>query len=226
MRLMIMSPDQGFANSLAKHLHHAGFGTDIFIMFEDASYALTQGHYDAVIFDPRVYDGDYKTWWRDRKTIRGAAEDTFLLLITDTPEERIIALESGADDSVTREVTPREVIARIRAVLRRSRVQTNDYHKFSDVTLCPFTREVSVGGLALQLQKRETFILEALMRRRGRVVPRAGLEHDVYGALAEYCPNSLEVRVSRIRRQLAKAGSHVKIEVVRGVGYRLAAECG
>ncbi len=223
MRLMIMSPDSGYADGLAKNLQSAGFGADVFTTLDDANEALTASNYSLVLLDSTSGDGVYSVWGQARCRCRRHDGDEFLVLIANCQDERIAALEAGADDSVTRDVSPRELVARVRTIMRRPRIRSAEQHQFSDLTLCTATREVRVGNLELTLQRRETLILESLMRRRGHVVPRAGLEHDVYGAQAEYCPNSLEVRVSRIRRQLAKARSLVTIESVRGVGYRLAA---
>lgn len=222
MRLIIMLQNTEFATTLKERLQTAGFGADIFANLAEATEAVVANNYDLILLGEQLDDGETKTWWRHRNRNRRITSDAFVILMTDHEEERIAALEAGADDSIGYDIDPRELIARVRAVLRRPRELMIEQHEFSDITLCTCTREVHVAGCPLSLQKRETAILESLIRRRGRVVPRAGLEHDVYGAQAEYCPNSLEVRVSRIRRQLAQAGSAVTIETVRGVGYRLA----
>ncbi len=222
MRLMIVLHNATLAAETAAKLQAAGFGTDSYADLAEATEALRSSHYDLVLIEGRLRDGDALAWLRGEGCRRNAGT-TFVIVLADAEEERVAALEAGADDSAARLVSMRELVARIRAVLRRPRGEPVDsLLMFSDISLCTLGREVHVGERKLSLQKRETAILEALIRRAGKVVPRALLEQDIYGLQSEFCPNSLEVRISRIRRQLGQAGSSSTIKTVRGVGYRLA----
>jgi len=207
-------------------LHASGFMADVFDDMDDAREALVANEYDLILRTRYVGGEDGIAWLRHRGGQHHLNDGAFVIMITDDENERISALEAGADDSVCSGINPRELVARVRAVLRRPRNTILDMHCYEDLTLCKESREVRVLGMILPLQRRETDVLEALLRRQGQVISRSGLEHAVYGAHAAYCPNSLEVRISRIRRQLAEAGSQLTIETVRGVGYRLAARAG
>lgn len=220
MRLMIVLHNLQLARDTATKLQAAGFGTDAFSELSEASEALRSGHYDLVLLERGLQDGDGLDWLRGEEC-RRLAGTTFVILLADQEEERVAALEAGADDSAVRLVSMRELVARIRAVLRRPRQALPDTLTYNDLSLCTVERAVRIGDQPLPIQKRETAILEALIRRSGKVVPRPLLEQDIYGMQTEFCPNSLEVRISRIRRCLVAAGSSTVIETVRGVGYRL-----
>lgn len=220
MRLMIVLQNVRLAADTAAKLQAAGFGTDAYAGIEEATEALASSHYDLVLLERDLCDGDGLAWLRG-EGCRKLAGTTFVIVLADREEERVAALEAGADDSAVRLVSMRELVARIRAVLRRPRALVDSLMVFGDLSLCTVGREVRVSERPVAIQRRETAILEALIRRSGKVVPRALLEQDIYGLQSEFCPNSLEVRISRIRRHLAQAGSSTTIETVRGVGYRL-----
>lgn len=222
MRLLILLNDVYRTREIGRALHGAGFVADFFDDIDDANEALAANDYDLIL---RMAGNDAAAgiaWLRERTEARKGRENAFVIMLTHSEDERIAALDAGADDSVCANTQPRELVARVRAILRRPRGTIAEVHTYEDISLCKRSREVRVWGALLPLQRRETDVLEALLRRQGKVISRAGLEHDVYGAHAAHCPNSLEVRVSRIRRQLINAESGLTIETVRGVGYRLA----
>ena len=116
----------------------------------------------------------------------------------DDMEERIAALDAGADDCVPRQVHGRELLARLRAVLRRLPALSSPVLSAGNVRLDVATHEVWVGGQPVAIPRRELSLLEQLMRRCGQVVPRPALESDLYGHLDEMCPNPIEVGISRV----------------------------
>ena len=218
---MIVFRNLKFAKDTAAGLNAAGFGTDAFSTIEDASIAVRCGHYDMVIAERRLGDGDTIAWLRGQG-MNKLAGTAFVIVLADKEEERVAALEAGADDSAISLISMRELVARIHAILRRPRMAVESRLTLGDLSLCTVAREASVGGLPMPMQRRQTAILEVLLRRGGHIVPRPLLEQDIYG-LQVVCPNSLEVRISRLRRQLAEAGSIITIETVRGIGYRMVA---
>jgi len=222
MRLMVVLHNFELAEETAARLQAAGFGSDAFSGIAEASAAISSAHYDMVLLERRLRDGDAIAWLRGQGRSK-LAGTTFVIVLADQEEERVAALEAGADDSAIPLVSMRELVARIRAVLRRPREAVDSRLVLGDLSLCTVAREACVDGRSLPMQRRETAILEALLRRSGRVVPRPLLEQDIYGLNSEVCPNSLEVRISRIRRRLAEAGSAITIETVRGVGYKMVA---
>lgn len=214
--------NETYFREVQRALHGLGFVTDVFHDWEDAEEALAAYDYSLILRSSCAEGSDGVNWLRDNSLRRKNKKSVYIIMITRDENERIAALEAGADDSVSFSVKPRELAARVRAVLRRPPVVVDDFQSYEDLTLCQQSREVRAGEKIVSLQRRETDVLETLLRQKGRVVPRARLEHEVYGAHVAFCPNSLEVRISRIRRQLASAGSRLTIETVRGVGYRLA----
>ena len=221
MHVMVIFNNVKLAEQTAARLQAVGLGAEAHPGIAEATAALKSNHYDMVLLERTLRDGDGLAWLRG-EGCKKLAGTTFVIVLADQEEERVAALEAGADDSTARLVSMRELVARIRAVLRRPRAVVDSLVSFGDVSLCTVGREVRVDGRPVTIQRRETAILEALLRRCGRVVPRSLLEHDIYGLQTEVCPNSLEVRISRIRRHLVEARSRITIDTVRGVGYRLA----
>lgn len=187
----------------------------------DATRALDRNGYNAVVLDRTLSDRCGLARLRER---RGAGLTLPMIVVVpdDDMEERIAALDAGADDSVLRQVSGRELLARLCAVLRRPPVLSSPVLSTGSVRLDTTTREVWAGDRPMVIPRRELSLLEHLMRRCGRVVPRPVLENDLYGQFDNVCPNSIRVRISRVRRHMQDAQATVSISTVRGVGYMLA----
>ncbi len=145
-----------------------------------------------------------------------------ILMLTAKAEEidRIVGLEFGADDYVTKPFSPREVILRIRAILRRGEATPADERLTAGpITIDPARHEVSVGGKRVNLTSIEFKLLRTLMQRRGRVQERDRLLNDVWGYESIIDTRTVDTHVRRLREKLGKAGD--VIETVRGFGYRL-----
>src|SRR5207302_7673585 len=145
-----------------------------------------------------------------------------ILMLTAKAEEidRIVGLEFGADDYVTKPFSPREVILRIRAILRRGEATPADERlSAGPITIDPARHEVSVGGKRVNLTSIEFKLLRTLMQRRGRVQERDRLLNDVWGYESIIDTRTVDTHVRRLREKLGKAGD--VIETVRGFGYRL-----
>jgi len=145
-----------------------------------------------------------------------------ILMLTAKAEEidRIVGLEFGADDYVTKPFSPREVILRIRAILRRGEATPADERLTAGpITIDPARHEVSVGGKRVNLTSIEFKLLRTLMQRRGRVQERDRLLNDVWGYESIIDTRTVDTHVRRLREKLGKAGD--AIETVRGFGYRL-----
>lgn len=135
--------------------------------------------------------------------------------------DRIEGLDLGADDYLGKPFKIDELLARMRAVLRRpSQVETAPL-TMGNLSLDMLHGEVSVAGNPIELPRREYLVLESLIRRAGRTVRRSLLEEDVYGSDDEISSNTVEAHISRLRRKLSDAGSTVAIHSIRGVGYLL-----
>ena len=144
-----------------------------------------------------------------------------MLTAKDAKDDVIDGLNSGADDYLGKPFEPQELIARVRAVLRRPRRLVPPVLSFGNVELHVGTNEAIVADNKVLLRRREALILEALLMRRDRVITRAALIEEIYGFDDEIESNTLEAQVSRLRKRLAELGSDVEIRSMRGIGYIL-----
>jgi DNA-binding response OmpR family regulator len=146
----------------------------------------------------------------------------FLVLTArDTVEDRVNGLDAGADDYLVKPFAMTELIARIKALLRRPGGALGTTLKAGNVNFDTIGRDVTIGDSVLQLPRRESAILEHLMRRLGRVVPKVVLEEKLYGIDDELESNAIPVHIHHLRRKLIDAGAATEIHTVRGLGYLL-----
>ena len=203
--------------SSAHQLRSAGFGVDHFNDPEDVGEAMAVASYDLALLECTA-SLDWTAWLKRHG--RPAATG-FLMLVADEEERRIAAYEAGADDCLPKRVSGRELVARIRAILRRPRQVLDQVLQAGNLALDCTNKEVSIGGTFVPVPPRELRILELVLRKPGRIVTRSLLENDLYGAYTEVGPNSIEARVSCLRRRLAEARADVTVRNVRGIGYKI-----
>jgi two-component system OmpR family response regulator len=151
----------------------------------------------------------------------GGAVPVIMLTARDEEADRVAGLEMGADDYVTKPFSPREVMARVKAVLRRAATQPfpEDISQVGPVTVARAAREVHVDGRKVSLTQREFDLLDYLVRRAGRVVTRDELLESVWGFVSPGETRTVEVHVAQLRKKL---GHPDLIETVRGLGYKVA----
>jgi DNA-binding response OmpR family regulator len=145
------------------------------------------------------------------------------LIVTarDGLENRLLGLNSGADDYILKPFELVELEARLRVVLRRPGRRGSTTNSFGRLMLDPRSRQVFVEGVAIELTRRELALLEELLRAAGRIVVKDALEDRLYSLDKEVSSNAIEATVSRLRRKLAAADASVSINTVRGIGYRI-----
>ena len=180
MRLLVVEDDEPLAAALSGSLRSAGFAVDTFDLIADAREAIDGFAYDALILDRRLPDGD----GLDLVTcLRASGRTTPVLMLTarDATEDRVAGLDRGADDYMVKPFELTELLARVRALLRRPGAALGVVLQAGDISLETAAKEVHVGGRPLQLSRREIGLLEELMRSLGRVVPKAALEERLYG---------------------------------------------
>jgi two-component system, OmpR family, response regulator QseB len=156
--------------------------------------------------------------------LRAGAQEmlpTLILTARDGLPHRIAGLNEGADDYILKPFDLAEFEARLRAVLRRPGTRHAPALAFGDLSIDAAARDARVGERVLPLTRREAALVEALVRNGDRIMVRDALADRLYGFQDDVSDNALEATVSRLRRKLASAGSHVRIETVRGIGYRL-----
>jgi len=220
MRLLIIEDEPRIADLVKAGLVRAGFAVDVVAQCADARLALAVTPYDAAVVDLGLPDGDGVTLVRELR-INGNQLPVLMLTARDTIEDRVCGLDSGADDYLVKPFAMAELVARTKALLRRPGGALGMTLKAGNVRFDTVARDVQVGDNCLILPRRETAILEQLMRRLGRVVPKAILEEKLYGIDDEHESNTIPVHVHYLRRRLLDAGASAEIHTIRGVGYLL-----
>lgn len=218
MRLLLIEDDETLGEGLADFLRAEGHVVD-WCRSLAAVDALRGEPFDALLVDWQLPDGSGLQWLRQRRA-RGDATAALVLTARDRLHERIEGLDSGADDYLVKPFAPEELAARLRAVSRRHAGAATSRRRFGEVEVDLGARAAWRAGTRVDLTAREWAVLEALVRRAGRIVPKAELERLVLGFEAELASNALEVHVSALRRKLGAA----LIETVRGLGYRTGGE--
>jgi DNA-binding response OmpR family regulator len=220
MRLLLIEDNERLAEAVAQHLKAAGFTVDRVGFAADASAAVAAARYDAVVLDLGLPDGD---GLRILEAARSRGDGTPILILTarDGLEDRIKGLNSGADDYLLKPFAMGELVARLKALLRRPGAALGSTLEAGNLSLDTVNRAVEVAGRPLILGRRELALLELLLRRAGRVVAKGALEEGLYGFDEPATANSVETQMSRLRKKLESAGAAIAIHTVRGVGYLL-----
>lgn len=220
MRLLIVEDEARLRELLRAALGRAGFVADAVALSAEAHEALSVTRYDAAILDLGLPDGDGLKLLAELRS-RGNKTPILVLTARDAIEDRVSGLDTGADDYLVKPFAMAELIARTKALLRRPGSALGTVLKAGNVAFDTIGRDVRVGGASLLLARRESDILEQLMRRLGRVVPKSVLEDTLYGLDDELESNAVPVHVHHLRRRLLDAGATAEIHTVRGVGYLL-----
>jgi DNA-binding response OmpR family regulator len=220
MRLLVVEDEPRIAELLRTALGRAGFVADMVATCADARATLPLNPYDAAIIDLGLPDGDGLAVIGEA---RRAENPIPILVLTarDAIEDRVAGLDAGADDYLVKPFAMSELIARTKALLRRPGGALGTMLKAGNISFDTIGRDVSVDNVPLALPRRETAILEHLMRRLGRVVPKAVLEEKLYGMDDELESNAIPVHVHHLRHKLVDGGATAEIHTVRGVGYLL-----
>ena len=220
MRLLVIEDEPRIAEILKSGLQRAGFAVDAVHRCADAREALAVTVYDAAILDLGLPDGDGLHLLAELRSARNGVP-ILVLTARDTIEDKVSGLDAGADDYLVKPFATVELIARAKALLRRPGGALGVKLQAGNVVLDTIGRDVRVGELSMQLPRRECTILEHLLRRQGRVVPKTVLEERVYGIDDELESNAVPVHVHHLRRKLQDANATAEIHTVRGIGYML-----
>ncbi len=220
MKLLLIEDHDRLASYITLGLEKAQFAVDRFGSAEEASDALACTDYDAMILDLGLPDMDGLELLRQ---LRRQGHQLPVLILTSRIQvrDRVSGLDAGADDYLTKPFDMDELIARLRAVLRRPPESLGTRLTAGNLSFDPSGRQVWIDEAPVKLSRREMGLLEHLLRRSGKVVPKVLLESSLYDMGDDLSSNSLEVLVHRLRKRLAKAKAKVGIHTVRGVGYML-----
>ena len=216
MRILLIEDDAMIGKSVRQGLSQAGFAVDWVTDGRAAELSLDTGVYDLAILDLGL---PKKDGMAVLSTLRGMGNSMPVLIASarDTVRDRISGLEAGADDYVLKPFDLDELVARVRALLRRHAGSGSPFLKFGGLMLDPMRKSVTQNGEGVDLSAKEFAVLEALMQRPGAVLSRDKLEESVYGWGEEVGSNAIEVHLHHLRKKLGSA----TIKNVRGVGYRV-----
>ena len=218
MRILLVEDDTLLANGIREGLEKAGFTTDHVLAAESAESALGLTHYDLAIVDiglPRM--NGLELIRRLRR--RGLSLPVLILTARDGLDDRIVGLDLGADDYMVKPFELQELLARLRALIRRSRSATSSELNVGSICLDLARHTAAVNGASLDLTGREWEILQQLMLASPNVVAKQKMAESLSEWDNELTPNAIEIYISRLRGRLHDSG--VEIRTIRGIGYRL-----
>ena len=220
MRLLIVEDNVRLAGLVAKLVGDHGLTADIAASVDEAHTALGLVDYDVVLLDLSLPDGDGQ---EIMTAIRRKQCHAYVLVVTARGDvvTRVQSLNAGADDYIVKPFSDDELIARIRAVGRRSRQIRETNISVGNVQLDTESLTLTVAGRVVKLSRREMSVLSSLLGQHGRVLPKEKLEQAVYSLDNEVTGNAVEAAVSRLRRRLEAEGATVDLIAMRGIGYIL-----
>lgn len=218
MRLLLIEDNERFADLLKRGLAASGFVVDILGTASDAMAVLETTRFEIVILDLGLPDVDGLDVLGEMRRRRDATP-VLILTARSGLKDRVNGLGSGADDYLVKPFALEELIARLRALLRRPGNLLGVPLELGNLTLDTVARQVFVGEEPLFFSPREIAVLEHLLRRSGRVVGKNLLESNLYGMSQEIGSNAVEVYIHRLRKRLAEVDASVQIHTLRGVGY-------
>ena len=222
MRLLLVEDNERLRTLTSAALARAGFETDGVATAGDAEAAMRAISYAVMVLDLGLPDQDGLALL---KRVRDAGDTLPILILTARAglDDRVRGLDAGADDYLVKPFAQEELVARIRVLLRRPGGLLGQALELGALRLDTISREVTIDGRPLSLSPREIAVLEMLLRRAGRVVPKKLVEDQLFGLSADFGSNAVEVYVHRLRKQLAEAGADVVVHTIRGIGYLIAA---
>jgi two-component system OmpR family response regulator len=219
MRVLVVEDEPRIASQLTGALSDGGYAVDHAADGERADFLAQTERYDAVVLDlglPRVDGLTLVRRWRDG----GLAVPVLVLTARGSWHEKVQGIDSGADDYVSKPFRVEEVLARLRALIRRAAGQVTPELRCGAVALDPRAARVTLDGAPVKLTSHEFRVLSYLMHHRGRVVSQGELTEHIYSQSADRDSNTVEVFIARLRRKLGAS----LIETVRGLGYRMEAD--
>ena len=221
MRVLVVDDDHAVRESLRRSLAFNGYEVELAADGEQALEAVASTRPDAVVLDVMMPRMDGLAACR---ALRAAGDDVAVLMLTarDDVSDRVAGLDAGADDYLPKPFALEELLARLRALLRRVGPSDGDDGaslRLADLTLDPTTRDVRRGDRSVRLTRTEFALLELLLRNQRRVLTRERILEEVWGYDFPTTANSLEVYIGYLRRKTEAEGELRLIHTVRGVGY-------
>jgi DNA-binding response OmpR family regulator len=220
MRLLVVEDDAAIRGVLTRGLTEEGFAVDQAVDGQEGAFKACDPAYDLIVLDLMLPKKDGLTLLRELRA-QGIRTPVLVLTARDAVPDRIRGLDDGADDYLVKPFAFDELLARVRALLRRLQHTFDPVLRSGPLVLDRSTRRVSANGQDLDLSNREFSILEYLMQHPGEVLSRTRIYEHVWNEQMEIMSNVIDVHIKEIRRKLARTGATAVISTVRGVGYRL-----
>ncbi len=220
MRLLFAEDDRDISKAVQTLLERSGYSVDAVYNGQDALDYIEQADYDGVILD----------WMMPKKTgievlarMRGKGISTPVLMLTarDAIEDRVEGLDTGADDYLPKPFAASELLARIRAMLRRKVDYQHDVIKYADIELDKSAMTITCGKKSVSLNNKAFQLIEMLVEHPGAVLSIDQIMERIWGWDSDAEVNVVWVNISTLRKKLTEIGAHLKIKVIRGVGYSL-----
>ncbi len=223
MRILVVEDELKMANLLRRGLVEEGHAVDVARTGDDALWMAQAAELDAIVLDLMLPGIDGIEVCR-RIRENGVWAPVLMLTARDGVDDRIAGLDAGADDYLPKPFSFAELLARLRALVRRGATERPAVLEVSDLRLDPATRDVWRGETAIHLSAKEFALLETLMRRPGQVLTRLQLLEHAWDYAYENRSNVVDVYVRYLRRKVDRPFGRDSLETVRGVGYRLRKE--
>jgi two-component system OmpR family response regulator len=225
MRVLVVEDDVKMASLLKRGLEREGYAVDIAATGNEALWAGQEFPYDALVLDAMIPSPDgFDVCHQLREA--GRWMPVIMLTARGAVGDRVRGLDAGADDYMPKPFSFAELLARLRALLRRDPVERPAVLRAGDLSLNPATRTVSRGTTAIALSSREFSLLELLLRRKGQVLSRTMILDHVWDFAYDGTSNVVDVYVRYLRDKVDRPFGRTAIETVRGAGYRLRADGG
>lgn len=223
--MLVVDDEVRLADGIRRGLEAEGFAVDVAHNGVDGLWRARETPYDAIVLDLMMPG---LSGWKVVEALRADENWTPVLMLTakDGEWDQVEAFETGADDFVTKPFSFAVLVARLRALIRRGKVERPTVLEAGDLRVDPGARRAWRGDAQIALTSREFSVLEHLMRHRGDVVPKRDLIAGVWDDDFDGDPNIVEVYVGHLRRKVDKPFGRNAIETVRGAGYRLAGDGG
>ncbi len=220
MRILVVDDEENIANYLKKGLNESGYNVDTAFDGEEAVYLASINDYDLILLDimiPKI-DGIQVC-----KTLRKSHNSSYIILVTakDKVDDKVIGLDAGADDYITKPFAFAELLARVRAILRRGSEDKENILKIKDLEVNLLNREIKRGNIDIELTSKEFSLLEYFIRNKNLVLTRTMISEKVWNIDFFTDTNVIDVYVNHLRKKIDKNFKEKLIHTVRGVGYIL-----
>jgi len=220
MRVLVVEDEKTLANLIKEGLEEENFSVDVAYDGEEGLFLAESEPYDAIILDimlPKVDGIEILKQIRDK----GIKTPVLMLTAKSSVEDKVLGLDSGADDYLTKPFSFEELLARLRAILRRAFGETDNIVRVADLELNLNTHEVKRGGVRIELSSKEYALIEYLVLNKNKLLTRSQISEHIYDYDYDFDSNVIDVMIARLRKKIDKGFDRKLIHTVRGAGYMI-----